>query len=108
MTSRELIDEILGLVDELIDNPPAPEGDILPEYVEVFEEGYFEGVSRSLEVIMKYANEKQNETEQQDDPAQPDAEQVTEFIERSGLPFSAWQIRYLTRQLQKRSDGQVY
>ena len=67
MTSRELIDEILGLVDELIDNPPAPEGDILPEYVEVFEEGYFEGVSRSLKIIAKYANEKQKETEKGSD-----------------------------------------
>jgi len=108
MTSRDPIDEILALVDKLVDNPPAPEGDILPEYALVFKEGFLEGVSRSLKVIVKYEYEKQNKIEQQDDPAQPDAEQVTEFIERSGLPFSAWQIRYLTRQLQKRSDGQVY
>lgn len=94
MTSRDLIDEILALVDELVDNPPAPEGDILPEYVEVFEEGCFEGVSRSLKVIVKYENERRKETEQ-----------ITEFIEHFGLPLSEWQIDYLTRQLQKRSDG---
>ena len=31
-----------------------------------------------------------------------------EFIERFGLPLSEWQIDYLTRQIQKRSDGQVH
>lgn len=94
MTSRDPIDEILTLVDKLIDNPPAPEGDILPEYAAVFEEGYFEGVSRSLKVIVKYENERRKETEQ-----------ITEFIEQFGLPLSEWQIDYLTRQLRKRSDG---
>ena len=54
MTSREMIDEILALVD----TPPAAEGDILPEYVLVFEEGYLEGVRRSLKIIAKYENEK--------------------------------------------------
>ena len=94
MTSRDPIDEILALVDELVDNPPAPEGDVLPEYALVFKEGFLEGVSRSLKVIVKYENEKQKEIEQ-----------ITEFIERFGLPLSEWQIDYLTRQLQKRSDG---
>ena len=94
MTSRDPIDEILALVDELVDNPPAPEGDILPEYALVFREGFLEGVSRSLKVIVKYENERQKETEQ-----------ITEFIEHFGLPLSEWQIDYLTRQLQKRSDG---
>lgn len=94
MTSRDPIDEILALVDELVDNPPAPEGDILPEYALVFREGFLEGVSRSLKVIVKYENERQKETEQ-----------ITEFIEHFGLPLSEWQIDYLTRQFQKRSDG---
>ena len=67
MTSRELIDEILALVDALVDNPPALEGDILPEYVLVFREGYLEGVRRSLRIIMKYASEKQNEIEKGSD-----------------------------------------
>ena len=94
MTSRGPIDEILTLVDELADNPPAPEGDILPEYALVFREGFLEGVSRSLKVIVKYENERRKE-----------AEQIAEFIEHFGLPLSEWQIDYLTRQFQKRSDG---
>ena len=67
MTSRDPIDEILTLVDELVDNPPAPEGDILPEYALVFREGFLEGVSRSLKVIVKYEYEKQNETQKRSD-----------------------------------------
>ena len=67
MTSREMIDEILALVDELVDNPPAPEGDILPEYALVFREGFLEGVSRSLKVIVKYEYEKRNETQKRSD-----------------------------------------
>ena len=59
MTSRKLIDEILALVD----NPPAPEGETLPEYALVFEEGFLEGVNRSLRIIMKYASEKEGETD---------------------------------------------
>lgn len=61
MTSRGPIDEILALVDELVDNPPAPEGDVLPEYALVFKEGFLEGVSRSLKVIVKYEYEKRKE-----------------------------------------------
>ena len=57
MTSQFPIDEILALMD----NPPAPDGDILPEYALVFKEGFLEGVSRSLKVIVKYEYEKQNE-----------------------------------------------
>jgi hypothetical protein len=54
-------------VDELVDNPPAPEGDILPEYALVFREGFLEGVSRSLKVIVKYEYEKRNETQKRSD-----------------------------------------
>ena len=61
MTSRDLINDILVLVDELGDYPPAPKGETLPEYALVYEEGYLEGVSRSLKAIGKYAREKQNE-----------------------------------------------
>lgn len=57
MTNREMIEEILALVD----TPPAPEGDILPEYALVFEEGFLEGAGRALEIIMKYECEKQKE-----------------------------------------------
>ena len=94
MTSQDPIDEILALVDELVDNPPAPDGDVLPEYALVFREGFLEGVSRSLKVIVKYEYEKRKYREQ-----------ITEFIEHTGLHLSEWQIDYLTSQLQKRYDG---
>lgn len=69
MTSQDLIEEIRALAG----TPPSPEGDTLPEYALVFEEGYLEGVSRSLEIIMKYANEIQNETEKESHTmSQPD------------------------------------
>ena len=37
-----------------------------------------------------------------EEPPQPDAEQVKEFVEHTGLPLSGWQIDYLTGLLQKR------
>ena len=39
------------------------------------------------------------------EPPQLDREQVKEVIEHTGLHLSEWQTDYLTRQLQKRSDG---
>ena len=53
MTSQDLIEEILALVDDR----PEPEGDCLPEYAMLFEEGYLEGVSRALGIVVKYARE---------------------------------------------------
>ena len=68
MTSRDLINEILALVD----TPPKPEGDLLPEYFLLFEEGYLEGVSRCLKIIMKHTNENQKGVEGPPEPPYTD------------------------------------
>lgn len=53
MTKHDLITDLLRLVD----TPPSPEGDSLPEYDLVFKEGYREGVSHALKIVMKHSVE---------------------------------------------------
>ena len=53
MTNHDLINDLLRLVDA----PPSPEGDSLPEYDLVFKEGYREGVSHALKIVMKHSVE---------------------------------------------------
>lgn len=43
-----------------------------------------------------------------EEPPQLDREQIKEVVEHTGLHLSEWQTDYLTRQLQRRSDGQVH
>ena len=53
MTNHDLINDLLRLVDA----PPSPEGDSLPEYDLVFKEGYREGIRHALKIAMKHSAE---------------------------------------------------